>query len=141
MFALASHVTKETKAQSCISMTLDSVCRLSPAVAHQKPAVRCSSSNLPDSHLDSPCFFFSFLLLSQLHSSPLTPLIRLQPLISLLGAGPRLFGCVLSKYTRGSGRPDDESITLRNVGTHGRHFISRTISPSLYSIVIFICLS
>lgn len=58
MFALASHVTKETKAQSCISMTLDSVCRLSPAVAHQKPAVQCSSSNLPDSHLDSPCFFF-----------------------------------------------------------------------------------
>lgn len=60
MFALASHVTKETKAQSCISMTLDSICHLSPAVAHQKPAVRCSSSNLPDSHLDSPCFFFSF---------------------------------------------------------------------------------
>lgn len=140
MFALASHVTKETKAQSCISMTLDSVCRLSPAVAHQKPVVRCRFSNLPDSHLDSPCFFF-FLPLSQLHSSPLTPLIRLQPLISLLRARPRLFGCVLSKYTRGSGRPDDESITLRNVGTHGRHFISRTIFPSPYFLVIFICLS
>lgn len=140
MLGLASRVTKETKAQSCISLTFGSICRLPPAAAHQKPSVRCSFSNLPDSHLGGgpSALASSFFPAPAIDPSPAIDL----PPSSQAGA----LGFVLSKYTRSSGRPDNESFTLSNLVTHGRHFISRTTFKApptftgLYFIVIFICL-